>query len=158
MHIAPEKCKWKLGSKRLILGKPMENNFHTMERWHSFTTEVYPTGIQHQAVFHRLFCTQGRMGWIILVFLEVPGEKGYIQAGEDGGPWAHPWSMTWPYIMKSTLMRLFILITETEAEIANHKKGRRNTGESGHFFCLERQRVQKYNRKPALGKGTKLVY
>lgn len=98
------------------------------------------------------------MGWIILVFLEVPGEKGYIQAGEDGGPWAHPWSMTWPYIMKSTLMRLFILITETEAEIANHKKGRRNTGESGHFFCLERQRVQKYNRKPALGKGTKLVY
>lgn len=68
----------------------MKNTFHTTERWHSFSSEVYPTRIRHQVVFHRLFYTQGTTGWIILVFSEVPGEKGYSQAGEDGGPWAHP--------------------------------------------------------------------
>lgn len=140
MHIAPEKCKWKLGSKRPIQGKPVKNTFHTTEKWHSFTTGMYPAGIQHQVVFHRLFYTQGRMGWIILVFLEVPGDKGYMQAGEDGSPWAHPQSMTWPYIMKSTLMGLFIPITETDAEMANHRKGRRNSGKSGHLSSAQRGR------------------
>lgn len=62
------------------------------------------------------------------MFLEVPGEKGYIQARDGGGPWAHPRSMTWPYIAKDTLMGLFIPITETEAEMENHRKGRRSTG------------------------------
>lgn len=140
MHIAPEKYKGKLCSKRPILGKPMKNTFHTTEKWHLFTSEVYPTRIQHQVVFHRLLCTKGRMGWIILVFLEVPGEKGYIQAREGGSPWAHPQNMTWPYITKSASMGLFIPITETEAEVANHRKGRRNTAKSGHLSSAQRGR------------------
>lgn len=98
------------------------------------------------------------MRWIILVSLEVPGEKGYAQAGEEGGPWAHLQSRTWPYIMKSTLMGLFIPVTETEAEMANHRKGRRNTGKSAHLSSAQRGRVQKCSTKPVLGKGTNSVY
>ena len=90
MHIAPEKCKRKLGNERLIPGKFLKSTFHTAARWHSFTSEVYPTGIQHQIVFHRLFCTQGRMGWIILVLLEVPEEKGYYSGSEDCGSLGSP--------------------------------------------------------------------
>lgn len=74
------------------------------------------------------------------MFLEVPGEKGYVQAGEDGGSWAHPESRTWPYIMKSTLMGLFIPVIETEAEMANHRKGRRNTSKYSHLPSAQRGR------------------
>lgn len=139
MHITPEKCKWKLGNKRPIPGKSLKSTFQTAARWHSFTSEVCPTGVQHQVVFHRLFCTQGRMGWIILVLLESTRREGLLfRLGRVRRPWAHPHSMVWLRTTKAH--GTFYSYYWGRSRNANHRKGRRNTGKSGHLSATQRVR------------------
>ena len=83
--------------------------------------------------------------------------RGIIQARKTVGPWAHPHSMTWPHTTKATSMQPFIPITGAEAQMANHRKDRRNTGKFGHLSSTQRDReCRSIPLSPFWGKGQTL--